>query len=119
MRLAHAPERLKVVLYAAAAGIILYLSLAPTDAVPAFSLWDKAQHALAWAGLTGLGLLFWPGRWRVVAAFALLLGLGVELLQATLGFGRYGDWRDLVADAVGVLAALRLAQAWRWARRRA
>lgn len=119
MRVDQLPGPLRLTAFALAVAVILYLSLAPTGGIPDFSLWDKAQHALAWAGLTAMGLMFWPRRWQVVAAFALLLGLGVEFAQATLGFGRAGDWRDLLADAVGVLVALRLVQAWRWARRRA
>ena len=32
--------------------------------------------------------------------------MAVEILQATMGFGRDGDWRDLVADTLGVAVAL-------------
>jgi hypothetical protein len=37
-----------------------------------------------------------------------------------MGFGRDGDWRDFVADSLGVLIALRILQAKNaWVRRRA
>ena len=49
-------------------------------------------------------------RWLrvLVTSLAAVMGLGVlvEVLQATMGFGRHGDWRDLVADSLGVAAAL-------------
>jgi VanZ family protein len=116
------PDRLqgplRGAIFAAAAAVVLYLSLAPSDGLPSVSLWDKAQHALAWGALTGLGLALAPRRWRAVAGFTLLLGVAVEILQATMGFGRMGDWRDLVADAVGILAAIRLTQAIQRLRRR-
>lgn len=112
------PPIAKALVFSAAVFAILYLSLAPTSSVPAVDVWDKAQHALAFGGLTALGLAFWPGRWRAVALFAVALGLAVEVLQSAMGNGRHGDWLDLLADAVGVLAAIRLTQALRWARRR-
>lgn len=96
-------------MYALASGLILYVALAPGHALPDVSLWDKAEHAVAWGGLTLMGLAFWPGRRWAVAAYALALGLVVEVGQATMDLGRMGDWRDLLADAVGVAAALGLA----------
>lgn len=117
MRFDRLPQPLRVALFAAVTGLILYLSLAPTASVPNVDLWDKAQHALTFASLTAVGLALWPGRWKAVAGFALALGLAIEGLQANMGLGRYGEWRDVVADAVGVLVALRLVQALRWARK--
>ena len=100
------PPRLRLWAYAVAVAALLYLTLAPARDVPSVSLWDKAEHGLAWIVLAGLGLLLWPARPGRVAAFAMALGGVVELLQATLPFGRDGDWRDWVADGVGVAAAL-------------
>jgi len=41
----------------------LWLSLVPVDQIPsAFSFWDKAQHALGFAGLGFLGLMAYPHR---------------------------------------------------------
>ncbi len=70
--------------------------------------WDKAEHGLAWAVLTGLGLFLFRGRFRAVAGFALFMGVLVEVLQETLPVGRHGDVRDLGADALGVVLALSL-----------
>lgn len=89
-----------------ACAVVLYVCLAPTTALPTVSVWDKAEHAVTWAGLTAFGLLLWPCHaWRV-AAFTLALGGMIELLQASMGLGRTGDLADLTADAIGVAAAL-------------
>lgn len=101
------PRTLRVAVMAAAVGTILWLSLSPVDTLPIPTFWDKAQHALAFLALTALGLLL-SSRRRLVPWAALGLGLAIEVLQATMGFGRVGDWRDLVADAVGVLLAVGL-----------
>jgi VanZ family protein len=98
---------LRLSVYTAAVAVLLWLCLAPTDMLPQpENLGDKAEHAIAWFVLTALGLVLSPRRWRAIGAFAFGLGLAIELLQASLGFGRHGDWRDLVADATGVLVAL-------------
>jgi hypothetical protein len=104
------PIAVRAGMFALVSGLILYASLAPAQALPEVSLWDKAEHALAWAGLTLLGLGFWPGRRWAIAAYALALGLMVEFGQANMDLGRMGDWRDLLADAIGIAAALGLAR---------
>jgi VanZ family protein len=120
MELGRLPRPLRIALFALATAVILYLCLAPDTALPHVPLWDKLEHTAAWGLLTGVGLALSPRRWRAIAAFALLLGAGVEILQATMGFGRDGDWRDFVADSLGVLIALRILQAKNaWVRRRA
>jgi hypothetical protein len=89
------------------------LSLAPVERLPqAFIWWDKAQHALGFAVLTALGLLAYPNiRWWLPCSL-LLLGAFIELAQAASGWRR-GDWLDLLADAVGILAVM---TAWRLGR---
>lgn len=109
--------RARLGLYALAVAVLLYLCLAPVRDLPAVSLWDKAEHAAAWLVLAGVGLLFWPGRPRAIVAFALALGLLVEVLQGVLPVGRDADWRDWAADSVGVAAALLLFEAARRRRR--
>lgn len=113
------PRPLRLTVYAAAVGVLLWLTLAPTDELPKVSLWDKAEHALAWFVLTALGLVLSPRRPRAIVGFALFLGVLVEVLQAILPVGRDSDWHDAAADSVGVFAALGLyALGLRLARRR-
>lgn len=110
MRPDRLPAPLRAAIFAAAVALVLYVSLSPAESLPGTGMSDKIEHALAWAALTGLGLALAPLRWREVAGFCLVLGIGVELAQATMGLGRQGDWRDFLADAVGVLIAIRVAQ---------
>ena len=100
------PARLRVSGYGLAVAVLLYLCLAPAKALPQETLWDKAEHAIAWFVLAAVGLAFWPSRPGRIAGFSLALGAVVEVLQAIMPFGRDGDWRDWVADSVGVAAAL-------------
>lgn len=113
--LASLPRPLRMALYALACCILLYLTLAPAHEVPGADLvWDKAEHATAWAVLTGVGLALSTRRRWAIGAFAFVFGAVVEVLQATMGLGRNGDWRDLLADSVGILAAYLI---WGLARR--
>lgn len=88
----------------------VFLSLVPVERLPqAFHWWDKAQHALGFAMLTVLGLLAYPKARRWLPWGLLLLGGFIELAQAATGW-RQGDWVDLLADAVGIVA---VTIAWR------
>jgi VanZ family protein len=69
---------------------------------------DGVAHALAFGFITGALLLNVPRATRLQAALlALAIGVGVEFAQALSG--RDADWRDVVADTVGILA---VALAW-------
>ena len=99
--------------------VVVTLSLMPAEQLPAqaFSLWDKAQHAIAFAALGASGLLAYPRHpWRVLLGL-LLCGGAIELAQAASGW-RFGDWQDLFADTVGLAAGAVLAWGWRWLERR-
>ncbi len=88
---------------------VAVLSISPARYLPpqAFSLWDKAQHALAFLGLGLLGLLAYPGRLLRLGLGLLAFGGAIELVQAATGW-RQGDWADWLADAVGLGAGLAL-----------
>lgn len=103
---ASLPRPLRLALYAGAVAVLLWLTLSPSDDLPSVSLWDKAEHAIAWAVLTGLGLLLSPRRPRAIAGFAIAFGALVEVLQGLLPVGRDADIRDLLADSVGVAAVI-------------
>lgn len=72
---------------------------------------DKAEHAIAFFGLTlwFCGLYARP-RWRIVALGFLALGIGIEILQGTLTTTRSMDARDALADGIGILVGLLLAR---------
>jgi VanZ family protein len=74
--------------------------------------WDKAQHALAFAVLTGWALLLWPHAATHVALSMLAYGAVLELAQWAVGW-RFAEWADLAADSLGVFVAWGLV---RWLR---
>ncbi|HEV2532606.1 VanZ family protein [Phenylobacterium sp.] len=99
------PLALRLGLYGLATAILLYMCLAPSTSLPNSHLWDKAEHAIAWAVLAAVGLVLFPGQPAAILVFTLTFGIAVEVLQGALPFGRDMDWKDWVADCVGVAAA--------------
>ncbi|MGZ3378509.1 MAG: VanZ family protein [Phenylobacterium sp.] len=113
-RLRRLPRPYRLGTYALACTILLYLTLAPGQDVPGVGLvWDKAEHALSWAVLTGAGLLLSTRRRWSIGLFAFLFGAIIEVLQATMGWGRDGNWQDLAADTVGIAMAYAVWLVWR------
>ncbi len=103
MRFDRLPRLLRLSLYALACCVLLYMTLAPDNRVPGSGLiWDKAEHAISWVVLTGVGLLLSTRRRWAIGIFAFGFGAIVELLQATMGLGRDGNLPDLAADIVGI-----------------
>lgn len=91
--------------------IVTVMSLLPGAYLPpvAFSVWDKAQHALGFLMLGVLGLRSYPKDSNSVVFCLLIYGAAIEMVQAATGW-RYGDWQDWIANAVGVAIAYGL---WR------
>jgi len=100
------PRPIRLALYALASAILLLLCVLPQDKLPDPGTGDKPEHAIAWFILTFTGYVLAPNRRWAIPAYALGFGLFIEILQATMGFGRHGDWRDFVVDAAGVAAAV-------------
>lgn len=92
---------------------VVVLSLLPTSYLPpqAFSLWDKAQHALGFLALGLLGQAAYPHRCTPLLLALLMMGGAIELAQAATGW-RYGEWADWLADALGLLAASAMQTFW-------
>lgn len=85
---------------------ITVLALIPQTEVPVTTLWDKADHALAFLVLGVLAQWAFPSARFARSIAPALIGYGVllELLQ-TLTPTRFGSFSDLIADGVGVLLA--------------
>lgn len=90
------------------------LSITPVDNLPkqAFDVWDKAQHAFGFLGLTVLGLVAHPRHRPQLVAGLLLYGVCIELAQSVSGW-RQGDVADWLADAIGIVAGTLLFRPWR------
>jgi hypothetical protein len=73
---------------------------------PLFPFQDKVFHAVAFAGLTGPAVLVLPRRllWFWLAHMV-MLGGGIEVVQALGRDGRTASVWDFLADAVGITAA--------------
>lgn len=85
----------------------MYLAVAkpmPGGSDGFFSIFDKATHTVVYACLALLGLL---GRQRhsTVLVVLTLHGVSIEVLQ-TFSPNRVGDWRDIVANSLGILVVL-------------
>ena len=96
---------LRVCALCSAVGLTI-LFLGPfTYLVDVFHVTDKQAHAFAFFGVT-LGLFAIAPRWRRtdLALAALAFGVLIELAQGLTG--RSASLSDLMADGVGILAAL-------------
>jgi VanZ family protein len=89
--------------------VLTYLFLVPQQylAPEIFDWWDKLQHSLAFGVLTILALIAYGLNQTKVrrATFALgTYGALIEVLQSLSGW-RYGEFRDWLADLLGVVIA--------------
>lgn len=87
--------------------VMTIASLVPVTLLPGqvFDIWDKAQHAVAFAWLALLAGWSYPGKPLRVAACLMVYGGAIELAQAATGW-RYGEWADLAADGVGTVLGM-------------
>ena len=92
------------------AACITVVSLVPAEKLPSVGVSDKLEHALAYL-LLGFWFASVIARWDYVYLVLALLALGggIEIAQGLMGVGRQADWRDLLADGIGILAGVGLA----------
>ena len=92
--------------------VVLYITvscLEPAKYVPNLHLWDKAEHALAFFGMSlWFGGLIHRSRYPLVAVAMMALGGGIEIAQGAMNLGRDEDIMDFVADSVGIVVAMGL-----------
>lgn len=107
------PRPLRIAAFVIACGVIVWLSLAPTSALPSVTLWDKFEHAGAYLGLTLIGVYAFPRRLTRLAAGLFFGGVGIEISQSMMALGRQGDPADALANTAGIAAGLLLTLAIR------
>jgi VanZ family protein len=89
----------KVVFWFAIVATLFFALRKVTIIVP---VTDKTQHAVTFAVLSGLGALAYPRARFWLAAFALSgFGALIEFVQPY--FARDRDYRDWIADTIGIL----------------
>lgn len=98
------PPRLAAGLFVALLALVLWGSLGPY-AGPGGGRFDKLQHFGAHAALALLGFAVLRRRsWRLLLALV-LLGVGIEGLQALPVVGRQASGLDVLANLAGALSA--------------
>ncbi|MFY2763076.1 VanZ family protein [Arenimonas sp. MALMAid1274] len=92
--------------------ICIALSLLPPIPLGGPEDSDKIGHFLAYFTLSAWAVCLFRG-WRaqaVAAVSLVLLGLAIEFAQAELTVTRHGDYRDALANTLGILAGMVLAR---------
>ena len=110
-RPAEGPElRLARLWWALGWAMVVFITvscLEPPRYVPNLHLWDKAEHAIAFGGMTlWFGGLVRRTRYLFVGFVMLLFGGGIEIAQGVMRWGRDMDIMDFLADGVGISIAL-------------
>src|SRR5215469_7438610 len=92
-----------------ALAVVAWGELTPHPPKLADLLWDKAEHFIAYFGLTLLASLAWGLRWSLAWVFVGMVALGgvLEILQYFVG--RDAEWGDFLANDLGALAGLGVA----------
>jgi len=86
----------------AALSIITWLALTPSPPeVSNFIGWDKANHALAFFVLAGLGQYAVQHTDKIIWLLLALYGVGIEVCQGYFGY-RYFEFTDMLANVFGI-----------------
>jgi VanZ family protein len=97
-------RKLAVAVFALALVVVAVLLLTPAGELPATDVWDKLEHAGAFAGLAFLGSFAFPERtsaWRLALGL-IVFGSVCEFLQMLVP-GRDSSVEDAMANAIGIL----------------
>ena len=91
----------------AIAGVVIG-SLMPASGLPDLKVSDKLEHFVAYALLSAGAVQLFARRltWGFVCVLLVMLGIGLEYLQARMGLGRVLDRADALANTIGVLIGL-------------
>jgi len=92
-----------------ALAVVIWGELTPHPPSLAALLWDKAEHFIAYFGLTLLASLAWGLRRSLAWVFAGMVALGgsLEIIQSFVG--RDAEWDDFFANDLGALVGLSVA----------
>jgi VanZ family protein len=86
---------------------VLVVCLLPRVPGPTFAGADKLEHLLTWFVVAAwFAALLERRAYPFLAMVMVGLGVGIELAQHFMALGRAGDWRDVVANSLGVGAGL-------------
>jgi len=99
--------RLAKVAFFCALIFTFYSAVIPPEHALQLVPWDKAEHFIAFYGLTGLAVAAFP-RYNLFVIAALMSSFGalIEFVQGLAIVHRDRDFWDWVADTVAIIAAL-------------
>ena len=111
VQLSTAQRLLGLTLTIAVAVTVTWLMLAPVKSgPPGLPHLDKLAHFLAFFGITLPAAAVLPRKDVVIVLAAALFGLGIELVQPS--FGRFFEWGDVAANALGATCGAVIGRAW-------
>ena len=95
-------------LWVLAIAVVVVASLVPARDLPAVPVSDKVEHFAAYAALSAGAVQLFARRlsWGFVCVLLVLMGIGLECLQAQMALGRMLDRNDALANTIGVLLGL-------------
>ena len=95
-------------LWVLAIAAVVVGSLVPGRDLPAVPVSDKLEHFAAYAVLAAGAVQLFARRasWAFVCLLLVLMGIGLEVLQAKMALGRMLDRNDALANTIGVLLGL-------------
>ena len=95
-------------LWMLAIGVVVAGSLLPAKDLPSVQVNDKFEHFIAYALLSAGAVQLFVRRlsWGFVCVLLVLMGIGLEYLQAQMALGRMLDRNDALANTIGVLIGL-------------
>jgi VanZ family protein len=95
-------------LWMLAVAVVVVASLVPSHELPDLKVSDKLEHFIAYAVLSAGAVQLYVRRlsWGFVCVLLVLMGIGLEYLQAQMGLGRLLDRNDALANMIGVLIGL-------------
>ena len=95
-------------LWMVAIAVVVIGSLLPAQDLPSVQVNDKVEHFVAYAVLSASAVQLFARRlsWGFVCVLLVLMGIGIEYLQAQMAMGRMLDRNDALANTIGVLIGL-------------
>jgi VanZ family protein len=91
----------------------LYVSLMPVRSLPHTGVSDKIEHAGAYALLALWFAGLYPrSRYVIIGIGLFMMGVTIEWAQGAMHLGRQSDYRDVIANTIGIVAGLVLAALW-------
>ncbi len=95
-------------LWVLAIAVVVVASLVPASGLPDLKVSDKFEHFIAYAVLSAGAVQLFARRlsWGFVCVVLVLMGIGLEYMQAKMALGRMLDRADALANTIGVLVGL-------------